>query len=265
MNQNSPFFAFKYMFLDNKFWSKFAVFFLLVLACLAPQFIPETADKIGIINYLFLFIVLMVIGLFGQIFYYGYYCSCIKSIIEQSGNYVLPVFNFKKDGMLGLKCFAGMLLLGLAICFAFLILGIILGIAGSAIVAALYAVNPVIGVLIGAIIVLAVIFAVTAVAYIYYPSALRLFAQIQDPLVFFNFKEIFRLIKENKDIYYKYIGIMVLATLLVFAVVLTICIPCIALKICSPVICVIVLCTTLAFAGAYVNLVCAYATAKCIR
>lgn len=260
MDQNSPFYAFKYMFPDNKFWNKFAIFFVLILCCLSSQFLPESADKVGVVNYLVMFTVFMTLAIFGQILFYGYYSSCVKSLTEQSENYVLPDFNFKNDGMLGLKCFVGLLLFGLAIFVVFLLSGIILGISE----AVLYALNPILGVSFGIILLILITLAIIILSLLYYPSAMRLFAQTQDPLIFFNLKEIVRQIKESGSTYYKYIGIMILATMIIVVAAIAVAVPFLMLFK-NPVFVTVIPCVIIALFATYANFVCIYSVAKCIK
>ena len=261
MNQTSPFYAFKYMFLDNKILNKFFIFFVLIMINLLPQIISNGAEHIGPLKYLGIFFVMSCVSLVAQILYYGYWASCIKCLTEQNQNFLLPMFNFKKDSLLGLKCFAGQLLLGLAVFFAILTIGIILAI----IFAVLFHINNITATILGiaVLILFAILFFVASC--IYYPSAIRLFATTEEPLAFFNFKEIIRLIKANSDIYYKYVGILILASLLMIILFVIAFIPCAMLTLKYPIIAFSLVFLFIGILGAYINTVSVYAIAKCIR
>ena len=99
---------FTYMFKDNMFTKKAAILFLLLFIALAICGIPPllnsvsyapTVEKVSLpyLHYL------PSISCFLDFAIYGYMMICIKAIIQQDLNIVLPFFNFKNSLIRGLK------------------------------------------------------------------------------------------------------------------------------------------------------------------
>lgn len=199
MENNSPMLAYSYMFKDNKFWLKYLVLLIMTLICILPTLLLGDStlhsNKSG--GGMLLYQVV-------NIFYAGYTCACIKSLSEQHSNYILPFFNFKTQGIIGLKWLAASLLFGLAV-------GLVLT---GAIIALL-----IIGIFSkAACIILGAIAAVALVLLIgiYSPAFYRMFAVTQDVFAFFRIKEIFKSVSDNSKNYFKYIGAYYLISFLCF-------------------------------------------------
>ena len=98
--------AFYYMFKDNKILQKYITIFLIVLGVLyCIVFFPTEIDLL-FFEFSFLLILLFV-SLF------GYWISCVKAIINQIRNIVLPYVNITNNLIIGLKYMMAALMLRL--------------------------------------------------------------------------------------------------------------------------------------------------------
>lgn len=244
MEKETPFLAFSYMFKDNKFWTKYLTLFILTFLALLPSVLNENAGQLNINQALLFFPAL--IGFFVNILYYGYLAAGIKSLSEQNSNYILPFFNFTKNGLLGLKCLAGTLLFCIIFSIPILIIFIICLImlkAGT--------VLPII------------LFCVTfylAIALLF-PAFFRMFAITQETLAFFKLKTIFKSIFFDIKRYLAYVATFVLAVIIF---VIAICILT-ALLPSKQFISSLLMCLLITAFGTYLNMVLMYITAKCIN
>ena len=246
----SPFNAFSYMFKDNKFWTKFGTLFILTFLCLLQTLFPENKESF---KYLFFYGIVSLIVFGVNILYYGYLSAGIKSIAEQNDNFILPFFNFKTHGIIGLKFMVGGLMFSFAAMLVFLIIGIGCGIV--------YALIPPLGTILGIIFILAIFILLLVYCLAFY----RIFAITQDIFAFFKIKEIFKSVKDNFKNYIKYL----LTTLLLFIPIAIVCIIFCILSvipaIISPYMAKLILTILLAGVGAYANMVIMYICAKCIQ
>lgn len=121
--------AFTYMFKDNKYPQKaltyFCCVFLAQLAVMyAKIFAPNCVNCPAAPEYsLWSFIgsILMILPI-------GYGITCIKSLIEQKENFIIPFFNFKNSLITGLKYIVAIILTGFALGLGFGIIGGVIGI-----------------------------------------------------------------------------------------------------------------------------------------
>ena len=92
---------FTYMFKDNKFYQKY-LFYLLFLGI--NTFITlYTEPRLKIHNFSLEIIFLYLLGIIIQFILSGYFVSCVKAIINQRDNFVLPMLNLKNNIVLGFK------------------------------------------------------------------------------------------------------------------------------------------------------------------
>ena len=250
MGYHSPLLAFSYMFKDNKFWTKFGVLFLLTFLCLLQAFFPENKESLG---YLFLYGIVSLIVFVVNILYYGYLSAGIKSIAEQNDNCILPFFNFKTHGIIGLKFFVACLLF-------FVVLVLLILLVGVADII-LYAIVPIAGILIG--IILSIVFSL--ICLIYGMAFFRMFAITQDIFAFFKIKEIFTSVKVNFKNYIKYLFSILLLFIPVAIVCFIFCILSVIPAVISPHTAILILGVLLAAVGAYSNMAIMYICAKCIK
>lgn len=239
----------QYMFKDNKFLNKFAVLFVITLLCALPNFF-ENAN--GNTTNAFLCIIIGLIAFVANIYCYGYMSACIKALSEQNSNYMLPFFDFKTHGVIGLKWLVAAVFFGLAA-------GVVIAIAG-AIAALLVSAIPMLS---NVILVLAIIAAVVFIVIIgiYCIAFFRMFAVTQDIFAFFKFKEIFKSVRDNEKTYFKGWG-----SLILLGIAFTI------LAIMLGVLCAFfgeafkfVLGILISVAATYYNMVFMYLCAKCIK
>jgi len=103
--------AFNYMFKDNMFKKKafmyFILFFIANFICNYSKMFFSAIKHLPNHHYSLIFSLLLIFALLFAISLFivsgGYNISCVKAIIEQKKNYILPFINFKRDIIIGLK------------------------------------------------------------------------------------------------------------------------------------------------------------------
>jgi len=113
--------AFNYMFKDNKFKSKAIIYFIIALISNACLYFSEEsfqaaskANSVSVSSEVWgcLFLALITSAILT-----GYFTSCVKAIVDQKDNYVLPTFNYLKNWWQGFKYSLGSILCGLVFGF----------------------------------------------------------------------------------------------------------------------------------------------------
>ena len=182
--------AFTYMFYDNKFLQK-AIFYFIF--CLSTKLCLEFATVFSEQNIYITAMLLYIVGTIFSIVTNGYFISCVKALISQNKNYVLPVFNMKSL-LLGIKYTISIFLAGLCLFFILFFVFILSLFLGK--------------ILSGLII---IIIALTFTAY--FNALAFIFANTEAFNSFLQFKKATNLIKNNADEYVK--GLIILIIVLV--------------------------------------------------
>lgn len=259
MEKESPFLAFSYMFKDNKFWSKFCVLIVLMFLCYFASLVEFNMPKELVSQSWLVLAVLYLVSFVASIFVYGYTSAGVKSIAEQKENYILPFFNIKTHGILGLKLFVASLLFSIAIGVVVSILFLI----GAIIVGAIAVFNPIISIIATVLAILIMIIFVLALL-VYMPAFFRMFAMTQDILALFRVKTIIESVHKDANNYFKYIGAYVLAgiPLLIFYTF-----SCVLMLLLTKIVSLLLLIFIISTAGigAYCSMVYMYICAKCIK
>ena len=123
--------AFNFMFKDNMFKKKVLTYFIVtfiaaLLSNIANTMVPEP-NTLPSIQYVILFILGSVIMLIPN----GYGVSCIKSIIEQDENIVLPFLNIKNNFVLGFKLAIAIIIMTLVFGISIALVAIVFAIISS--------------------------------------------------------------------------------------------------------------------------------------
>jgi hypothetical protein len=186
---------FTYMFKDNMFTKKAAILFLLLFIALAICGIPPllnsvsyapTVEKVSLpyLHYL------PSISCFLDFAIYGYMMICIKAIIQQDLNIVLPFFNFKNSLIRGLKFFVVILIFTLLSVFIYSIL--------------LFLLVP-----LKALCVLPILKVLITIAVVIYVNALLwIFANEDKIFSLLAFRKATKLIKQNLRTYFSNLGLI---------------------------------------------------------
>ena len=182
--------AFTYMFYDNKFLQK-AIFYFIF--CLSTKLCLEFATVFSEQNIYITAMLLYIVGTIFSIVTNGYFISCVKALISQNKNYVLPVFNMKSL-LMGIKYTISIFLAGLCLFFILFFVFILSLFLGK--------------ILSGLII---IIIALTFTAY--FNALAFIFANTEAFNSFLQFKKATNLIKNNADEYVK--GLIILIIVLV--------------------------------------------------
>ncbi len=178
--------AFDYMFNDNKFNQKALTYFVLA-------FFGTIFSNLAALNEKSLIMpMLTLVGLIIMLIPVGYVVSCIKALIEQKENFVLPIFNFKNNFILGFKFAIATLILSLTFGLAIAILALVISFVASILKAKIL-------VVIGALVLL-----IPILILAYYTLALNwIFATTEAFTSFLQFKKAAELIKKNTSHYLK--------------------------------------------------------------
>lgn len=187
--------AFTYMFYDNKFLQK-AIFYFIF--CLSTKLCLEFATVFSEQNIYITAMLLYIVGTIFSIVTNGYFISCVKALISQNKNYVLPVFNMKSL-LQGIKYTISIFLAGLCLFFILFFVFILSLFFGK--------------ILSGLII---IIIALTFTAY--FNALAFIFANTEAFNSFLQFKKATNLIKNNVGEYIK--GLVILMIVLVITAVL---------------------------------------------
>ena len=115
--------AFCYMFKDNKFYQKYLYYFILMSIC---TFLLTYSDYKANAQLFSIQTPLMkILGTLILTIPTGYSYSCIKALISQKENFILPAVNLKKNFVTGFKFDLATLLICLPFLLIFLVLAII--------------------------------------------------------------------------------------------------------------------------------------------
>lgn len=239
--------AFNYMFKDNKYGQKAlvygAIMFLSQLASnVAKLFFNEANNQAGIESC----ILLNIISGLLQMLTIGYGFVCIKALIEQKENFLLPFFKFKQTFILGLKNSVAVFLYTLTI-FAFLILSELIF---------SYALNSII---------LHYVMVLLTICYVivYTLSFAWIFTNTEAITSYFRIRKATQLIKANAKTYLKSLVLFAIAAMMCAA-------PCFVITCClhfimNKIVVAILMSLTTALVSAYVSFACFFITAKAIK
>ena len=205
--------AFSYMFKDNKYINKALIYFVFALlmnfcTIYSQTFSPSCAGGECPVQSDPQVYIWMIAGAVIGLIPLGYQFSCIKALMEQKENYVLPTFNIAKNIWLGFKSLLGSTLLGvifglIGIVFA-IVFGIIAGLCGHDKASAL-------GILIVAGIILVALALIAILAISIFSIAFTwIFANTGWITSYIRFKRAFQLIKTNPSTYWIAFGLMIL-------------------------------------------------------
>lgn len=195
--------AFTYMFNDNMLKKKALTYFVFVLlANLLTQisliFAPPARGVVAPPQYYILSILSAIVMMIPT----GYLISCIKAILEQNENPVLPFLNVKNNFVLGFKFFINILLLSLSVGVIFVLILIPAAIL-SVILPKIFL-----------YIFLTILFIITFLAIIFYsPAFYCLLAKKEWYTAFFRFVRTTKVISLDIGNYLKRFGIIILLIL----------------------------------------------------
>ena len=204
--------AFTYMFNDNMLKKKALTYFVFVLlANLLTQisliFAPPARDVAAPPQYYILSILSAIVMMIPT----GYLISCIKAIMDQNENPVLPFLNVKNNFVLGFKFFINILLLSLSVGVMFVLMSVGVMFLLILIPAAILSV---ILPKIFLYIFLTILFIITFLAIIFYsPAFYCLLAKKEWYTAFFRFVRTTKVISLDIGNYLKRFGIIILLIL----------------------------------------------------
>lgn len=197
--------AFTYMFKDSMIAEKALYYFVIAFGV---DYLIKMSVFYANNDYSWIYVLLALI--FAFILYlpfYGYLISCIKAIMTQSDNIVLPCLNFCKNFILGLKFMLSGLIVGILF---FLISALFLFMP----VFLLFVIKGALGVILFIFGVLIVLFSIIALT-VYTPAFVCIFAKNEWITSFFRFPRATILIKNAPGQYFisllVYIGIAMIA------------------------------------------------------
>ena len=204
--------AFSYMFKDNKYKNKALTYFVFAMianfcSIYANTFAPscsgvgchvEQTISPEAARWLFLGVIISLIPL-------GYHFSCIKALIEQKENFVLPNFNLIKNFVQGLKYFFNIILAVIVYGLGFAIVAILLAIIAS-----------LTGLKVLSLMLLAIIsillfagFSILSLAFFW------IFANTGWLTTLFRVQRAYNLVKTNRSTYWLALGLMILLGIVV--------------------------------------------------
>lgn len=213
--------AFSYMFKDSKFFQKAGWYFVfLFVSVFLSQYAATLVNNISGTESLIQYIVYLVLGFLINLIPVGYSYLCIKALMMQKDNYILPFFNAGKSFVMGLKFCVNMIIQTGIFYLPFILLvaiGVVIGILGGKTVMAIMAVL---------FLLLLFIYLIFLIAYfillcIYMPALSGIFAKTEWLTSFCRFKRATKLIQQDAGTYFKGVGIYVLiliAYLLVYGI-----------------------------------------------
>ncbi|MBO6087255.1 DUF4013 domain-containing protein [bacterium] len=206
--------AFTYMLKDNKYFEKALVYggFVLFADLLANFSHVYKGSGLGIL--------LLILGYVATFIPSGYGISCIKALMVQKENFVLPCINVKNNFILGFKIFVAGALLGLAIGGIYIAACIIFGLIGIFAIPKDVDVNT--AVLIFMIPTILIFLTVLILYVIYGLSMSVIFAKKEFYTTFFKFGLANKLIAQNRGKYFSALGLYV-ALFIVLIIVNAIC------------------------------------------
>ena len=210
--------AFSYMFKDNKFFEKAGLYFLFAfLANFLTQYAQTIAPSVPGETFSIQYIFCVLSGFLLVFIPVGYGYLCIKALMMQKDNYVLPFFNVGKSVIIGLKFLVNMLALTCLFYLPFIILSVILGFLG-----ALGGKGTFLAVLILLLLIYLLISLVfLLLVFIYTPVFNCLFAKKEWFTAFCRFIKGTNLIKQDAGTYFKGVGIyflVLVAYMLVYGI-----------------------------------------------
>ena len=194
--------AFYYMFKDNMIKQKALTYFGFIfiaqfLTQWADVYAPEVKGAIPPIQYFVLFI----LGFIAMFIPTGYGVSCLKALIEQKENPVLPFVNIKNNFILGFKLTASFILLMLSFMSIFS-LGVGISFIPFPVMRAVSAIFMIL------MLILLIPFFIALV--IYSPALYTIFAKREWFTTFFRFIKSTKLIGEGVGTYFKGLGLIIL-------------------------------------------------------
>lgn len=195
--------AFTYMFKDNMLKKKAIMYFIFALlgnlfTQISLIFAPPARGVAAPPQYYILSILSAVVMMIPT----GYLISCIKAIMEQNENPVLPFLNVKNNFVLGFKFFISITLLSLAFGVIFIILSILAAILFPVATKAMFYTF------------LTILFIIPFLIIIFYsPAFCCILAKKEWFTTFFRFVRVTKLVGLNIANYLKRFGLMVLLVL----------------------------------------------------
>lgn len=193
--------VFTYMFKDNKFIQKAAIYYVFLLTGTFCTNYANILLKAGGKPVLYL---VYLAGILLLLVPYGYVVSCVKALIEQKENYILPMFNIKNSFVISIKYILALSVLCLVFALIMAIVVFIIALIGSILNAKLLAIVLLNSVIISAILLL-----------IFYSLALNwIFANTRAITSFLQVRKAHSLIKQDYPRYWKSLGLFLVVGLL---------------------------------------------------
>ena len=194
--------AFSYMFKDNMIKQKALTYFGFIfiaqfLTQWADVYAPEVKGAIPPIQYFILFI----LGFIAMFIPTGYGVSCLKALIEQKENPVLPFVNIKNNFILGFKLTVSVTLLALTFMSIFA-LGVGISFIPFAVMQAVSAIFMILMLILSIPLFIAFV--------IYSPALYTIFAKKEWFTSYFRFIKSTKLIGEGVGTYFKGLGLIIL-------------------------------------------------------
>ena len=198
--------AFYYMFKDNMFKNKVLMYFVSVLLAnfliqYGNTFAPVDKNVAAPMQYH----ILNLLGFIALFIPCGYGVMCLRALMEQKENFVLPFLNIKNSFVLGFKLMSGIILLSIAFGLFYLILAIIFGV-----LAFILKMPTIMSVLYMTVLLLFVLLIV-----IFTPAFSCILAKKEWYTTFFRFIKSAKLIKNDVGNYFKGVGLFIAISILV--------------------------------------------------
>jgi len=245
--------AFTYMFKDNMFKKKAFMYFVFALIAgfivqCANTYLPSTPKTVPPIQYYLLWL----LGTFAMFIPQGYNLNCIRAIMEQRENPILPFMNIKNSFIIGFKFYLSLFIFMLGIVAASIVYCIIIGILSSlhlqilSILMCLF------------LILFLLVFLLVFIIYI--PAFCCTFAKTELLTIFFRFVRVTKLIKQDIVNYFKYVGLYAVFFIGIFIISILISIP-----FQGNIIGAFIIAFLTSLIGAYTSFVAAYLTARAVK
>jgi len=186
--------AFNYMFLDNKFYKKAAIFFIYTIILLyCSIFGCKGTISLNFLNYIMISLVI----LFGYSIFEGYKIAIIKALNDINESMpVLPTLNLKKDCILGIKYLISLLIFSIPF---FCVIGAFGFTVGFASIMSMP--NLLINISCISLILSILFYIIYLICFL--PASILIYANTNSIWSFYKFEEIFKLISGNRKEYIK--------------------------------------------------------------
>lgn len=246
--------AFSYMFNDNKFWQKSLAYLAVSIIAIFANLYYKNISPYENQN-LFEYFLFWLIGSLSTLLASGYFYNCVKALIEQKENFILPFFNIKTCFITGIKYAISNLLLFLCIFISMFLVGLTSYLVSL--------VNPILAILILTIFMIILMIILICILLLC-PALIWIFSVKGWYSSFLRFRKAFLIVKESGTRYWQFLGIQVLLILCITTMCLLLLFT-LEINNLSPLAYNIIFVLTIALITSYTIFVSAFLNAKAIK